>query len=353
MNHIWWERVPNALSFISDVTNSLIEEKSVILQYTDALPWRDTFVASVQNSVQQSNSSKRFDNIRGVEDPGIFLLDTNCKREKRTQYRPTKSYACFFAESDDIVLHERYFWVIIETKKQLEVWSTFVSDYVKARDRNKEKAVFILEWHGENQVSRRKGILFYSYDNYIGSYDSIVFSTLASSSIKQALFINQYLAALSAAVTGRDIELCAACLAKYEDFLHCPYDVVSNLVSSSRRSDESSYAFSKTRDEVKHCIWLAQIKTVYPVIEEFRKAFVSRYQNSIQSKLPISTLYGEQYTEPSDVELGTLVYMTNTADLQIPPEDYDKLIAFRDARNRLSHLDTLDFDQLQKLYLLL
>ena len=30
MDRIWWEKVPNAMAFVQDVTESLLSEKSVI-----------------------------------------------------------------------------------------------------------------------------------------------------------------------------------------------------------------------------------------------------------------------------------------------------------------------------------
>ena len=76
----------------------------------------------------QQDSSRRFEVIRNVDDPGPYLLQEFCKPEKRAAYRPAKGYAKFFAESDDIVLHSRYLWVHAESIKMLETWVTFVSE---------------------------------------------------------------------------------------------------------------------------------------------------------------------------------------------------------------------------------
>ena len=75
MERIWWEKIPDALSFVTHITESLLEEKSIILQYSSRLPWRDTFVDIVKERVQQQNASKSFITVTNVDDPGKYLLE--------------------------------------------------------------------------------------------------------------------------------------------------------------------------------------------------------------------------------------------------------------------------------------
>ena len=152
MEQIWWGRVPNAIALSSDIIQQLLAERSIVLHYSSGFPWHDYFVQYIKEAVRQQNSSKRFEIIRNVDDPGSYLLKNYCKAEKRAQYRPFKSYAKFFAESDDIVLHDRYFWVSVDSDEILTSWQIFISDYVKYRAKGKEQAAFIVEWKGDKNI---------------------------------------------------------------------------------------------------------------------------------------------------------------------------------------------------------
>jgi len=349
MDQVWWGRVPNALAFTSDITRNLLDGKSVIIQSEQSIPWYETMAAHIKDIVIQQDYSKSFEVIRNVDDPGPYLLQEYCKAEKRAEYRPAKGYARFFAESDDIVLHTRYFWVYIESKETLVRWSEFVSEYRKLRGKNRETAVFILEMWGDKVSINKKGIRTVCYNDYINEYDRIVFSMLASSGIKENAVIKNYLAELSATVSEADIELCAVCLAHYRDFLNDPYKLIQEISVSSYRSNGAPFYYTRTNEEISRYIWLAQIKTIYPLIEKFRGDFVDKYAEAIAKELPITSSYGEEYDDPKDVELGTLVFMADRGRLLLSSSTYHRLERFKDARNRLSHLGVLSFDEIQAL----
>ena len=350
MERIWWERVPNALSFANDIIDCLVDEKSVIIHHKEPLPWQSAFSSIVKEAVKQRNSSKTFENVSNVAEPGPYLLREFCKPEKRAQCRPSKGYAGFLAENDDIVLHERYLWVEISTPEQLDAWTSFVSDYVRIRDKRKEPAVFILDWQGKTQTSRKKGVSQFSFDDYIGEYDRVVFAMLASSSVKGDTFLKNYLAELASNVIGNDIELYAECIEHYENFIRDPYGTTMQCAHNSLRSDGSVFQFEKSAEQVEHDIWLTQIRTTYSVIEEFRESFVQKYRIPIKTQLPITSSYGEVYDDPNDVELGTLLFMAGTKRLLLNTKEYNKLKAFKDARNTLSHLGVLTIEEIEYLF---
>lgn len=349
MDWIWWERVPNALAFVEAIINCLIEEKSVLIQHHDSLPWQSAFKDTVVNRVKQQNATKSFVSIFGEAAPGAYLLNTCCKNEVRAQYRPSKSYASFLAETNDIVLHNRYFWVSIQNTAELETWLDFVSEYTRVRDKKAEPAVFILDWKGKPITTKRKGIVPFSFDSYIGDYDRNVFAMLVSSEIRETVFIKDYLAELVSNVIGNDIELYAGCFSQYREFLCNPYETAVDCANTSCKCDGSAFLFPKTPDQVAHDIWLTQIKTVYPVLEAFRGQFIQKHRTALQRILPFSSSYGEVYTDPNDVELGTLVFMAEIGLLVLNKNEYDRLFMFKEARNKLSHLGYLSFAEIQLL----
>ena len=349
MEEIWWGKVPNAVAFISDIVYSLLSEKSVILTCSGEFPWHTYMISTITEAVKQKNGSKQFEYADDIQDPGAYLLQEFCKPEKRAEYRPTKSYARFFAESDDIVLHERFHWVKVYSKEQLNAWMNLISEYVKARAKNRESAAFILEWISNKPVQAKKGIKIYSLDEYISGYDKIVFCTLASSSVKEKTYLKNYLTELSASVVENDIELCAECMADYRRFLLDPYLSISRITQEKLRSDGNNYSFTKTKDDVNHAIWLAQIRTIFPLLEEYRERFVRKYKSVIEKQLPITSSNGERYDDPRDVELGTLKYMADNRLISFQQKDYECLNRYRNARNKLSHLTPLTLEEIEHL----
>ena len=349
MREIWWSQVTNAVRYVTEIKQSLLEEKSILLKYTNGMPWRDQLEETIVEAVTLQNSEKKFVKIPIISNPGEYLLNEFCKKEKRAEYRPTKGYAKFFAESDEIVLHDRYFWVQIGAASCLNNWMKFVSDYIKERGKKDNIAVFILEWAGNELVSVKKGIRIFFFDDYVGEYDRIVFAVLASSSIKENSFVKNYIAELVANVSGNDIELCAECIGHYKEFLENSWKLIQTIIAEKVRSDETDFCYTKTAEEVKHLIWLAQIKTVYPYLEEYRENFVQKHANEISKRLTIQTSYGETYTDPKDVELGTLMYMAGCNNLVLSTSEYEKLKKYKEARNKLSHLIALTIKEIREL----
>ncbi|SCP97798.1 hypothetical protein [Anaerobium acetethylicum] len=347
MKNIWWNQVTNAVQYVSQITQSILDEKSILIRYTSCMPWYAELESSIIEAVKQQSSEKKFVKTPAATDPGAYLLREFCKPEKRATYRPTKGYPKFFAESDDIVLHDRYLWVQIDDVNCLENWLAFVSEYVKERGKNKNTAVFILEWAGDEQASVKKGIKIFSLDDFIGDYDRIVFAVLASSSIRESAFIKKYIAELVANVAGNDIELCAECIQNHKPFLENPLAFIRMTVEEKERSDGTCFRYTKTSEEVEHFIWLAQIKTIYPHLEEYREEFVQKHSRAISKQLPISASYGEIYNDPKDVELGTLKYMADNGCLTLSTSEYENLKKYKDARNKLSHLAALSINEIK------
>ena len=351
MDTIWWTRVPSARSLIESVAGNLLNEKTVLLQHNEPLPWKDTFSQIIREYVSEKNSSKSFAVIRDENDPGKYLLNEYCKKEKRAQYRPTKGYAAFLAESNDIVLNEYYFWVNIKDSQGLNTWCKFVSEYAKLRPKGKSKAVFLLDCQGISTKDRYKGIERINTDLFIGDYDKRIFSTLISGSINEGVLLKAYMTELLISVIGTDIELLAEIISKYKDFLADPLTAINNATQSTYRNDGNEFLFSKDRAEVNHDIWKAQIKAIYPLLEEYRQTFIEKYNKQIASNcLPVENSAGEVMNDAQGLELGTLVYLAGIGKLSLSTEEYERLVLFKDARNTLSHLGILEINQIEQLF---
>lgn len=348
MKHIWWNQVTNAVQYVSQITEALLDEKSILIKHASSIPWKAEFESSVVESVKLQNSEKKFEKISSVAKPGEYMLNEYCKKEKRATYRPSIGYSRFLAENDDIVLHDRYFWVEVENVAELDAWMKFSSEYIKERGK-KNKAAFIFDLFSNETVSPKKGIKLFILDDYIGEYDRIVFSVLAASEIKENGFIKSYLAELVSNIAGNDVELCAECINHYSEFLKSPIECIHRICATNVRMDGSAYCYSLNPADVEHLLWLSQIRTFYPYIEEYREDFVRKNFVAISKQLPITASYGEVYSVPEDVELGTLKYMADCKYIILSSNDYEMLKRFKEARNKLSHLAYLSIDEINEL----
>lgn len=351
MERIWWNQVPNALKFFNRIADNLAQEKSVVFISSHHLPWENYFFSQIKETFREHSASKNIEELSDIENPGEYLLAEYCKREKRALYRPSKGYAKFFAENDDIVLHERVFILRINQTDLLVSWMDFVSDYIKERGKEKSKAVFLIECVTDKKISNKKGLPVISFDDHIGDYDRFIFCMLSSSCINENDIIRSYLSELAANISGNDIELCEKVLKDYRNFLLDSYQTIKDIVTGSLKDDGSKYAFEKNQRDVKHDIWLSQVKIIYPILENYRETFVKENRYSIEKNLPISSSSGEKYNQPEDVELGTLRFLADNRRIIISTDEYYKLKAYTEARNRLSHLDVLSFDEIKNLLL--
>lgn len=350
MDNLWWLKVPNAISLINCISDALLEENNILLYHEHPIPWRYTFVRLVKEYVRENNSSKVFEMIKSVSNPGKYLLDEYCKAEKRATYRPSKGYAAFFAESDDIVIHNKFFWVLMDNSEEINAWISFVSDYYKHRPDGKETATFILECSGDVVPNKRKGINIVNIDDYINEYDKTVFATLLAAELDEPVIVKNYLTELMTCFAGSDIELMAEIINCYSELIERPYETLRDLAFSFVHTDGSQQKLMFGEAEIEHFVWKSQIKILYPLIEEYRKGFVERHSSDIKTGLPIESADGEQIFEPEEVELGGLVYLTGIKTLLLSEREYDRLVMFRDARNKLSHLGTLSWANIKSLF---
>ena len=342
MERIWWEQVPNARVFADSIFDAVSEEKNIVVISKNGLPWNEYFFDNLIDRFKQNNSSKGVEKLSDINNPGEFLLRKYCKSEKQAEYRPSKSFAKFFADSEDIVIHDRLFVVRLGDDSLLKPWMTFVAEYAKERGNNKNQASFLIECSTNKVVGSKKGIDVKSLDETIGEYDRFVFCMLASSSVKENGSIKKYLSELISNVIGNNVELCEKIINDYQRFLSSPFSFVCESV------DDPSL-FLKTEDDVAHDVWLSQVRTIYPALEDYREEFVKKHKNDIARSLPIQSSSGEIYSEPRDVELGTLRFLADKGKIGLSSAEYNKLVLHTQARNDLSHLKSINISEVRSI----
>ena len=344
MERIWWEQITNANRFVNSIVNSILEEKSSVLALSKLTPWRDTMRELVESRVLSEASDTSLDLLDSPKtNVGEFMLNKYCKEDKRIEYRPNKSYAQFLAESDDIVLNSKFVWIQNISSEIFEEWVNFVSEYHSSMRSDISPAVFILETD-EDFIRKiaKKGVNNIVYSKEMNDFDTYAFCILAASGLSSRGYLKNYWAELLSNVCGIDIELSGKCLEQEKNFLENPYKVLKDIVEKEIRSDGKPFFFPLDEDCIAKRVWKTQIKTVFPVIEDYREKFVSNYKGQITQLLPIKSSNGEECSEAEEVEIGTLNYMVAIGQLKVDSNTHDELYRFKEARNTLAHLKPLN-----------
>lgn len=350
MDKIWWEQTTNAARFINRIADTMAEGKSIILMLPKKMPWYTTMCELIKGQIQRRDSRYSFDTIEAPEEkPGEFLLYHYCMEEKQAQYRPNKSYAQFLAESDDIVLNDRYLWIRGLSGRQCEEWVAFLSEYAKYKRKNVNSAVFLLEIREETfRYGAKKGIVSLSFQKEISAYDRYIFCALAAAGISCADELRHYMAEVVSGICGEDMELCAKCIRMGTRFLEDPFRQLVQIGQDGVRSNGEHFSIPMTKEEVDKKVWEAQIRSIFPVIESYRGYFVKRYFEKIQKRLPISNSNGERILDPNELEIGTLLFMAAEGELMIGKKEHDRLHQFREARNTLAHMKRMGEQEVEE-----
>ena len=107
-------------------------------------------------------------------------------------------------------------------------------------------------------------------------------------------------------------------------------------------------------DRVRHIVVRAdigaQIKIIFPLIEEHRNSVISKYKNQIEPLLPLRAAYGEEIDEVSGVELGTIAFLVTTGKIMVDANDSDKIRLLKNMRNTLAHIGVIEQNDIDKLF---
>ena len=360
VDNIFWDKITNATSFIDDLAKRLNRKNSVILNSSDEIPWYNSFRSKVENKISifdieichenELEHEHIFDNEEELEN--YILNNSNYfEGKKQNEYRSSMKLSKFIAENDNgILIHKKYIWVDVYSRKSFENWVKFVSEYIEARENyleleekyDKIMAGFVISYHGDSHSTFR--INSYSFKDYVDWYDSYVFFSMILSDLNEKENLKRYLSDFISniikdknKISGKYIEICIKCLENYNSFLKSPYEYLKSL-----NCDISE-------KKVKDSEWRSQIRIIYPILEEFRQNFVRRYIIEINKNFKkFEDSNAKNYVpikEAMDCDLGILKHVGRVYNL-FPIDELEK---YWFARNELSHLRTISIKKLKEI----
>lgn len=325
--YVWWSLVNSSTVLIERIKAFLEDGKNVFFCCESPLPWRETLYKVSGEAINKISSQRSLRFLTATdEEPGRYVMENMCPEAVRAKYWPDKSYASFLAEQSDLVLNKNFVWIKgIKTEEQLSEWFKFVSDFQKSSKNGKgNSAQFILEYNGNIKariLPKEIESVFFA-PTYLDRY---VFCLSILSDTETTFTVKQYIADLVSCLGKEDTELCGRLIEFGEDLILKPTECVKK--SKAGIAD----------DEIKSRILTAQIKTILPIIEQYRMQFVKINNDLIEQILPFKNAYGETVSVVSEMELSDLVFISGKFDLGFEKKQIELLRIFRQYRNKIAH----------------
>lgn len=334
---IWWEDLNGPRRFIVETVEKLSGGQSVVLCLPERVPWLKTMRDVLEKFLNKGTQSIEVIDAENISsEPQDYVLKEFCANKDGFRPYSKKAYAKFLAESTGIILNDSCLWIRNATPAQVDKWFAFIADYQKFLA-GKRGGVFLLE-AGEDFIGKAAGVKTLSYADSISDYDSFAFNIFTAADFgNENHLIKQYLAELVSALTEGDVEFAAACINRSQDFLKAPDVAFENILR------EGKFTSKKTSDDIEQSIWMTQLKLIFPLVETFRRNFIKQYEQQIKDTPPY-------YPVPEEVEIGQLYGQFNQRRWLISESDGDDLEMYREVRNKLAHLVTLPFEDLQKIF---
>ena len=374
----WWNNITGAHVVVTKVADALLENKMVILKVPSDLPWRYSMRSSMHTAFQERTDARDVviepidvvdDNPDGLE-PGRFLLQRYASSAVAKGYRERSSVSIqdYIAQKD--VIKNRILWVKGLNASDSKKWIKFCKGFTP---KTAAEGLFVLEIHEKIDPPENRFIELIDFSDYVSSYDVQLFNSFVldneeSGSYKTDAW-KKYISATSAMVCDVDAEVSELLLRDVDFRKESAIDGSARIAEmpefSRRGAEEGSehvlwyYRNNKTA-ELKHRIWASQVQVLFPIIEMERIEIIERYRQEIDEALQNNyvTQYGEQITDPMEVELGSLCYMMSHRQhgesysymLYIPDEaDRERIKFLHECRNLLAHVSCCEPEQVRKL----
>lgn len=117
--------------------------------------------------------------------------------------------------------------------------------------------------------------------------------------------------------------------------------VVSDLFEDRSFPSLSSLEGAAGRDEIEHRVWRAQVRGLFPWLEEIRQIAIRRFSGKFQ--LPLRSYDNQVISSPEDLEWGQMEFSLRGRMTQ----SESRLISvMKNIRNKLAHRKPVEFDAL-------
>ncbi len=346
MGRIWWRELFDSASYCHDIVETLLSGASALLYFHLEAPWQTDFIDAISDKLLEATEEDYTLDVYDVHDEsdaGEYLFRHFCRREQQDAYWPAThhSYEEYLASLTGTTLEGRTICLTGLDKKNTPAWIESIRTYLKNCPKER-RAHFLLIAHVGACESPLMPVL--DYDNYVTDYACTMLCMMVTTSFPCRKAEKMYLCEVASGVSQNRAELAGLLAEKHIALIQNP-DKVTLDVCRENGFTPPSY------EEINRAVWEAQIKSVFPKIENFRVDFITQHYDALKRRLPIDDAFGENINDPIYLEIGQLIYLCGSKHLggEVSDCDYAMLMRMRDARNDLAHLGALSYHKLQAL----
>ena len=342
---LWWKRLVNSARFLDDIQDELAADKSSLLLFESSIPWQDIMIETIEQKLADAGNGRTFDvlDVSKAKSPGQFLMESYCSKDERKKYWPTThgNPERFLAQNQVTPLNKRYVCLTGINSNNAEQWTASINEYRENVDPDREHGVFILIIEG-SYVAVSNQIIAFKYADYVTDYDCMMLCLTLVSELKCSRAEKMYLCEVASNIAHNNVEMAALLVSEKLSLIQEPFKTASQVLA------ENNIKITNLNERVRMAVWEAQIKLVFPKLENFRADLIKKYDAKFRHYLPIKSSNNETIDKPSELEIGQLYFICNTHRSQkvVDLSEFEMLKKMRNARNTLAHWEALPYEQL-------
>lgn len=373
-DEFWWNHITGPQILVSSVATALIDGKNVTLRVPSDLPWRHSMRGAIHSELRDLSDSRDLlielidavDEIPDTLDPGRYILDRFADETVKRGYREKSKQSIQEYIIQHHVIENHVIWIKGLTATAAESWISFCKRF---SPHTYEEGLFVLEVSDNCHIQSSKYMQLIEYAQYVSSFDvRLLNSFILDSTMRESdPRWKDYIATVTAVVCDTDAEISEALISCGNLTREAVSDVLLRLSSMpeyERRgvAPNSTHILRLCRigdmETIEKKIWAAQVQILFPIIELERIQIIQEWYERIDYSLSHQDVYqyGNQITNPIDVELGTLSYLLskktddNQRGLYISDDAIrDRIRFLHDCRNQLAHATICSQDQVKTL----
>ena len=334
----WWTKMSGAAHFLKTISNCALDGDSVIIKNCSAIPFFDDMVKLIKERIARKSANISVERLNayslGERDIDDFFAIECCPDET---YFPRKNFnkTDFLVQSKTFRYRNAVVIISDADKNNENKLIDFFSGYCRKACKIHDRMRLILFVKDNIKIRQLRGCRIIDYADYATEYDYYVYCHLLMTEFSGVEFnatIKQYIAELVALLCKEKLERCREVL--YEP-LRLAKDTYNYL--------EELFPGEYSQGEISKCLWRAQIKYLFPVLESYRCELAERWNNKLSIELPFTVPYGETINKAEELELANIHYI-NKKHHFLPLNEEEKWKKYIDMRNDLAHMKPTSYD---------
>ena len=345
IEEIWWKRLTNPSNVAEDIAYSVLDGKSAFVLYKNEIAWKDELIQNIVENIEKDspNMKTTIDVPESHSEPNEYILRKYCgDDEERSKYWPSaeNTVAKFLARNPRAVLNRSNVILDMVYSKTPEKWIDFAEEYHSYFDEYDEQhgalVLFIKDGDGhikEYLKEKECRCEIIDYDANINDFDMLMLCMTILSEQNCSIQQKQYIAETASALAGDNVMI-AGKLAEYKGSLP-----VNTLNIAKKIFRENNIPCDDIETRVKKSLWKAQVKILFPIIEQFRSGFISENPDRLKG----CSLKAYKTSNIFELEIGQLYHLCMNNDI-LTKKELKFLEKVKDARNSIAHLDVVAYN---------